>query len=63
MNKQHKQLQCEDNIMINNISIFLVAHPLSQPTKDLPIEPLKKKQKNHINQNSDSLITMQFKKH
>jgi hypothetical protein len=45
MNKQHKQLQCEDNIMINNISICLVAHPLSQPTKDLPIEPLKKKQK------------------
>jgi len=64
MNKQHKQLQCEDNIMINNISKNLVAHPLSQPTKDLPIEPLKKKQKSkkHINQNSDSLITTQFKK-
>jgi len=42
MNKQHKQLQFEDNIMINNISIFFVAHPLSQPIEDLPIEPLKK---------------------
>jgi hypothetical protein len=62
MNKQHKQLQCEDNIMIDNISIFLVAHPLSQPIKDLPIEPPKTKQKGkkHINQNSDSLVTVQF---
>jgi hypothetical protein len=41
MNKQHKQLQCEDNIMINNISEKIIAHPLSQPIQDLPIEPLK----------------------
>ncbi len=45
MNKHHKQLQCEDNITINNASMFFTAHPLSQPTKDLPNEPLKMKQK------------------
>ncbi len=31
--------------MINNISFFSIAHPLSQPIEDLPIEPLKKKKK------------------
>jgi hypothetical protein len=64
MNKQHKQLQCEDDIMINNTLFFFTTHSLSQPTKDLPIEPLKKKHKGkkHINQNSDSLVKMQFMK-
>ncbi len=31
--------------MINNISIFFVAHPLSQPIENLPIEPLKNNRK------------------
>jgi hypothetical protein len=64
MNKQHKQLQCEDDIMNNNTLIFFIARPLSQPTKDLPIEPSKNKQKGkkHVNQNLDSLIKVQFRK-
>ncbi len=50
--------------MINNTSKKCATHPLLQPTKDLPIEPSKKKPKGkkHINQNSDSLVKMHFKK-
>lgn len=65
MNKQPKQLQCEDNIMINNISFFSIAHPLSQPIEDLPIEPLKKKKrylKHVVNRNSNFVIKVQSRK-